>query len=187
MYYAENLIYECTIEGVANAICKLAKYPKDDINTLIERYRLIIDDIKVHCSTGCYLCDENFGYIAVPHEEHKDFPYVALADIDKVVANNYSLKGISEFCWLWEQAFGINVHKGSIEKYGVDAILGGILYHITYYDMSEEEIKPIRENLEKKTNFSTTNQIDFYRNLIDEICVYRDSLKNNIMEEQKDG
>lgn len=171
MYYAENLIYECTVEGVAKAICKLAKYPEDDLNTLIERYRLIIDDIKEYLPTRCYLCSEDFGYIAVPHEKYENFPYVTLADIDKVVANNYSLKGITEFGWYWGQALGIPVHECSIEKYGVDAILGGILYHMTYYDMCEEEIKPIREKLERKTDFSKINQIDFYRNLIHEICV----------------
>ncbi len=181
MYYAENLIYECTIEGVSKTICKLAKYPEDDINTLTERYRLIIDDIKEHLPTECHLCSEDFGYIAVPHKEYKDFPYVALADIDKVIANNYSLKGITEFSWFWGQALGIHVHGGSLERYGVDAILGGILYHMTYYDMTEEEIKPLRENLEKRTDFTKTSQIDFYINLNHEICIYYDSInsKNN--------
>lgn len=176
MYYAEELIQKCTAEGVARTIAFLSKYPDQEIEKLTSRYQQIIDDIKKYELNDCRLVGEDFGFIAVPHNEFPDIPNVVLTTINKVEENNYSLTGIAHFSWYWGQTFSIPVHEKSIEKYGVDAILGGILYHITYYDMSETEIRPIRDELEKKTDFSVTNQIDFYRNLNHEICIYRNSL-----------
>ena len=176
MIYAGELLNKCTVEGVTKTIAILSKYPEQDIEKLIHRYKQLIADIKKYEPTDCRLVGVDFGFIAVSHNEFPDVPHIVLTYMDQVEKNNYDLNGITDFSWYWGQTFDIPVHEKSIEKYGVDAVLGGILYHITYYDMLEEEIKPIREKLEKKTDFSETNQINFYRNLNHEICVYQKSL-----------
>ena len=141
----------CTVRGVADVIAEMAKVPKENIAELEKRCQHIIDALKV-TADYCILEDKNFCFVAVETDKYQNVPYVTLTDLDKLSQNNYDITKVTEFRWLWGQTLGVSVDEKSFLKYGADALLGGILYHITYFDRTEEEIKPLREIVEKEVD-----------------------------------
>ena len=169
-----DLLDYCTISGVADVIAEMAKVPKEGFENLEKRCQLIIEELKA-TDSYCVFYDENFCFVAVETDKYQNVPYVALTDLDKLIQNNYDITKVTEFSWSWEQTLGISVDENSFSKYGTDALVGGILYHITYYDRTEEEIKPLREIIEKEIDVNRTSQVEYYAAVIRQIC---EQLKN---------
>ena len=164
-----ELLDYCTIHSVAEVIAKLAKVPKEGIADLEKRCQLIIEELK-DSDNYCILEDKNFCFVAVETNKYPNVPYVTLTDLDKLSQNNFDITKVTEFSWFWGQTLGISIDENSFLKYGADALVGGILYHITYFDRTEEEIKPLREAVEKEVGLNKTSQVDFYVAVNHKIC-----------------
>ncbi len=169
-----ELLDYCTIHGVAEVIAELAEVPKEGIADLEKRCQLIIEELKD--SDNYYILeDKNFCFVAVETDKYQNVPYVTLTDLDKLSQNNYDITKVSEFSWFWGQTLGLSIDENSFLKYGADALVGGILYPITYFDRTEEEIKPLREAVEKEVGLNKPSQVDFYVAVNHKIC---EQLKN---------
>ena len=164
-----ELLDYCTIRGVAEVIAELAEVPKEGIADLEKRCQLIIEELK-DSDNYCILEDKNFCFVAVETDKYQNVPYVTLTDLDKLSQNNYDITKVSEFSWFWNQTLGISVDENSFSKYGADVLIGGILYHITYFDRNEEEIKPLREMVEKEVGTNKTSQVEFYVAVNHQLC-----------------
>lgn len=164
-----ELLDYCTIHSVAEVIAKLAKVPKEGLANLEKRCQLIIEELK-DSDNYCILEDKNFCFVAVETDKYQNVPYVTLTDLDKLSQNNFDITKVTEFSWFWGQTLGISIDENSFSKYGADALIGGILYHITYFDRTEEEIKPLREAVEKEIGLNKTSQVDFYAAVNHQIC-----------------
>ena len=164
-----ELLDRCTVNGVANVIAEMAKVPREELGNLENRCRLVIEELK---ATDSYIVldDINFCFVAVETDRYPTVPYVTLTDLDKLIQNDYDLSKVTEFSWFWGQLLGISVDETSVTKYGVDALVGGILYPITYFDRSEEEIKPLRDIVEKELGATKTSQADFYIAVNHKLC-----------------
>ena len=164
-----ELLDHCTIHGVAEVIAELAEVPKENIADSEKRCQLIIKELK-DSDNYCILEDKNFCFVAVETDKYQNVPYVTLTDLDTLSQNNYDITKVTEFSWSWDQTLGISVDENSFLKYGADALVGGILYHITYFDRTEEEIKPLREAVKKKVDLNKTPQVEFYDAVNRQIC-----------------
>lgn len=159
----------CTVRGVADVIAEMAEVPKENIADLEKRCQLIIEELKC-IDDYCILEDKNFCFVAVETVKYQNVPYVTLTALDKLSQNNYDITRVTEFGWFWGQTLGISVDENSFSKYGADALVGGILYPITYFDRTEEEIKPLREAVEKELGLNKPSQVDFYVAVHRKIC-----------------
>ena len=164
-----ELLDYCTTRGVAGVIGEMAKVPEESLANLEKRCQLIIDELKT-LENYCILNDKNFCFVAIKTDKYPSLPYVTLTDLKKLIKNNYDVTKITEYSWLWEQIPGISVDENSFSKYGADAIVGGILYHITYFDRTEEEIEPIRKIVEKELELNKNSQLEFYVAVNHQIC-----------------
>ena len=169
-----ELLDYCTIRGVAEVIAEMAEVPKEGIADLEKRCQLIIEELK-DSDNYCILEDKNFCFVAVETDKYQNVPYVTLTYLDKLSQNNYDITKVTEFSWFWGQTLGVSVDEKSFLKYGADVLIGGVLYHITYFDRNEEEIKPLREIVEKEVGTNKTSQVDFYAAVNHQIC---EQLKN---------
>ena len=164
----------CTVRGVADVIAEMAKVKKEEFGDLENRCRLIIEELK-DLDNYCVLEDKNFCFVAVETDKYQTVPYVTLTDFDTLSQNNYDITKVTEFSWFWDQTLGISIDENSFSKYGADTLLGGILYPITYFDRTEEEIKPLREIVEKEIGTNKISQDEFYVAVNHKIC---EQLKN---------
>lgn len=151
----------CTAQGVAGVIAEMAKVPREELGNLENRCHRIIEECKA-TDNYCILDDKNFCFVAVETDTYQNVPYVTLTELDRLSQNNYDITKVTEFSWYWGQMLGISVDENSFSKYGANVLVGGILYHITYFDRSEEEIKPLREIVEKEFGANKPSQVDFY-------------------------
>ena len=156
-----DLLDRCTVNGVANVIAKMAKVPREELGHLENRCRLVIEELK---ATDNYIVldDKNFCFVAVETDRYPTVPYVTLTDLDQLSQNNYDISKVTEFSWFWGQMLGISVDETSVSTYGADVLVGGILYHITCFDCTEAEIRPLREALKQELGNKAFSQQDFY-------------------------
>ena len=133
---AKDLLDYCTASGVANVVAEMAHIPKEGLADLEKHCQQIIDESKAS-DNYCILDDKNFCFVAVETDKYQNVPYVTLTDLDTLSQNNYDITKVTEFSWFWGQFLGISVDEASCQKYGADAMVGGILHHMTYMDQTE--------------------------------------------------
>ncbi len=165
----KELLEYCTADGVAQVIAEMARASKESLADLEKRCQLLIDEWK-STEDYCIIKDTNFCFVAVETEKYPAVPYVTLTNLDELIQNGYDLTKTTEYYWFWEQTLGISVDENSLSRYGADALIGGILYHLTCFDRTEEEIKPLRETVEKETGSSKISQTEFYLAINRQIC-----------------
>lgn len=164
-----DLLGYCSTSKVALVIAQMASVPKEGLADLEKRCELVIDELKA-IDGYCILDDTNFCFVAVETDQYQNAPYVTLTDLDELIENNYDISLVTEFSWFWGQTLGISVDENSLLKYGADALVGGIIYHITYFDRTEKEIKPLREIVEKENAANQLTQREFYVAVNHELC-----------------
>ena len=126
-----------------------------------KRCERIISELKAS-DNYCVLQDKLFCFVAIKTDKYPNVPHITLTDLDELIDNNYDITKVTEFSWFWGQTLGISVDENSFLKYGADAPVGGILYHITYFDSTEKVIKPLREAVAQEMNKDNVSQCDFY-------------------------
>lgn len=164
----KDLLNYCSVTGVARVIAEIAKCPQEDLGNLEKRCQLIIDELKAS-DEHWVLDNPDFCFVAVKTDETA-VPYVTLTSLYELKNNNYDISCVTEFSWFWGQTLGVHVDEDSYSKYGADTLLGGIIYHITYYDRTEAEIRPARESIERVLNMSEVSQREFYIAINHQIC-----------------
>ena len=133
---AKDLFDCCTASGVARVIAEMAHVPQEGLADLEKRCQQIIDESRAS-DNYCVLDDKNFCFVAVDTDKYPTVPYVTLTDLDKLRENNYDITTVTDFSWYWGQFLGISVDEASYQKYGADALVCGILYHLMYMDRTE--------------------------------------------------
>ncbi len=164
----KDLLNRCTVSGVARVIAEMAKCPQEDSVDLEKRCQLIIDELKAS-NEDWVLDNPDFCFVAIETDETA-IPYVTLTHLSELKNNNYSISCVTEFSWFWGQMLGVYVDEESCKIYGADTMLGGILYHITYFDCAESEIRPIRESVEGILDMSKISQMEYYVAVNHQLC-----------------
>ena len=181
----KELLDYCSAEGVAKVIAEMARVPKEGIIDLENRCRILIDELKSTENYGILtedcgiLNDRNFCFVAVKTNKYPNVPYVTLTHLNSLIENNYDIDKTTDYSWYWGQTLGVWVDEKSVNEFGADALIGGIIYHITYYDETEEEIKPLRELLKKKFGTKQITQEEFYIALNHEFCEQLKKMRNH--------
>lgn len=164
----KDLIKKCSVYNVTKTIAHWAKVNEKDFSDLLQRCTKLLDELgKID---DYWICDDKDFCFAGCISEREDIPDVILtSDASKLEDNGWEqTKDISSYDWSWGDFLGLTVYDKSIEKYGIDVLLGKVLYRLMYYDYSEDEVRKIRIPLEVKKNIK---QIDLYKNLMRQIYV----------------
>lgn len=173
----KDLLLQCNVEKITREIMKLSEASESDYNQILKRYKILIDEL-IAQEEYTVMADKNFCFVAVPIENcsekikktHNTDVYVSLYSMDNITdpynTQIEEMRNNNDFSWFWGQFLGLCVYEKSVARYGVDIIVAGVLYYLTYYDYIEKDIKEIRDKLEKETDFSKTSQSQFYRELL---------------------
>ena len=178
----KDLLMICSAEKVAQEVMKLSQSPETDYDDVLKRYSKLID-VLISQEDYVIFADEHFCFVVLSVERYiekknnnSDF-YVSLYNMKNITdpynTQKEKMKNETSFSWFWGQFLGLHVYEQSLEKYGPDIIVAGVLYHITYYDHSESEIGEIRKQLEKETDFTKVSQSQFYMELLHRIVEQR--------------
>lgn len=136
MIFKELLDY-CSVENVVKEIWKISDGKLQDDDACYVTIKKLIEEMRDTEEKDFLVArNKNFCFIAVPKGEDTDSLYVGLyllQEEDKSGGwENYYINQVTNYCFLQEQALGITVFKPSLEKYGVDCIVAGVLYFIQY-------------------------------------------------------
>lgn len=163
----KKLIDICSDFNVAKVIAYWAKVDEKDFSDLLQRCTKLLDELRK--TDDYWVCDdENFCFVGYIDNDENIPEVILTSDASKLEDAGWKkTNDISSYDWSWNDFLGLTVYNRSIEKYGADALLGKILYRITYYDYLEDEVREIRITLENENNI---NQVDLYHKLIKRIC-----------------
>lgn len=167
----KDLIDKCSIYNVAKTIAYWAKVDEKYFPDLLQRCTKLLDELKE--IDDYWVCDDkNFCFIGY-QVDNELMPQVILTVLDKLEKNNFNVDAVTSFDWFWGNFLGLTVYSKSIEKHGIDSLVGSILYHVTYYDYIEMEIAPLRKNIEKTQTFPKMSQVEFYKKLLSEVLDWK--------------
>lgn len=179
----QNLLYICSKEKVAQQIMVLAQCPEEEYKNVLKRYSFLIDEL-TNDGEYRYAYNGDICFVAVPIEccseaiknKSNGDVYVGLYEMSGI-ADPYNIqkeemKNNVDYEWSWNTFLDYGVFEKSIEKYGADIIVAGVLYYLTYYDYTENEIGEIRNQFEKEKNPSYQYLSGFYKELANRLPMH---------------
>lgn len=178
-----DLLYSCSKEKVAKQIMVLSQCPQKEYENVLKRYSFLIDELTT-VGEYRYIDNGTICFVAVPIEHWSDTTknkskcdvHIGLYEMSGI-ADPYNtqkdeMKDNVDYHWSWSDFLGYGVFEQSVEKYGADVIVAGVLYYLTYYDYTEIEIGEIRKDLEKEINLSSKNLTEFYKELANRLPMH---------------
>ena len=157
----KELLEHCSAKGVAHVVAQMAQCPIEEMADLENRCQQIVAELM--CTSELFVLeDTDFCFVGVKTNQSTNVPRVVLTSRKELLNNRNDLKKTSHYSWFWGQTLGIWVDENSVTQWGADAMVGGILYHLMYFDQTEEQMKPLRETAEKELAGKEFSMQEFY-------------------------
>ena len=154
----KELIDKCSIDNVTKVIAKLAQVDEKDFPDLLERCTNLIQEIRD--IEDYWICDDKEFCFVGYKSDKEEFPDIALIPLKNF--NKINTNELIEFDWCGDSVLGLTVYEKSIEEFDTDELLGRILYHTTYFDLTEAEVAPMRNAIKNIEDVNKLSQMEFY-------------------------